>query len=64
MIRKDMTIEEVLRLYPKTANVFREFGLECMECQIAALEKLEHGARVHDIDVETLLAELNRAIEK
>lgn len=62
MITKDMTIEEVLRRYPRTAEVFRKFGLECMECQIAAFEEVEHGAGVHQVDVEKLLEELNRAI--
>lgn len=61
MITHDMTIEDIIRLYPATIPVFRKFGLECMECQISAFEAIEHGAGVHNIDIELLLEELNRA---
>ncbi len=64
MITKDMTIEQVLRRYPETIAVFKKFGLDCMECQIAEFEAVEHGADVHKVDVETLLEELNEVIEK
>lgn len=62
MITRDMTIEDVIHQHPETIPVFRRFGLECMECQIAQFEALEHGAGVHHIDVEALLAELNRVV--
>lgn len=62
MITRDMTIEEVIRKHPETIPVFRKFGLECMECQIAAFEAVEHGAGVHRVEVEKLIEELNRAI--
>lgn len=61
MITKEMTIEEVIRRYPETIPVFRKFGLDCLECQIAQFEQLEHGAGVHKVDVEKLLDELNRS---
>lgn len=61
MIRKDMTIEEVLRKYPQTAAVFSAYGIDCAECQLSAYENLEHGAKVHGIDAEELLARLNEA---
>lgn len=62
MISKEMTIEEVIRRYPETIPVFRRFGLECMDCQIAAYEALEHGAGVHRVDAGRLIEELNRAV--
>jgi hybrid cluster-associated redox disulfide protein len=64
MITRDMTIEEVIRNYPETIPVFRKFGLECMDCQIATIEAIEHGAGVHQVDVEKLLQELNAAAAK
>lgn len=64
MITRDMTIEDVIRKYPETVEVFRKFGLECMECQIAAFEAVEHGAGVHHVNVEKLVEELNKAIGK
>ncbi len=64
MIRRDMTIEEIIRRYPQTVAVFKKFGLDCNECQIAAYEAVEHGAGVHRVDVEQLLKELNRVINE
>ncbi len=63
MITRDMTIEDVIRKHPETIPVFRKFGLDCMECQIAVLEAVEHGAGVHHVDVEKLLDQLNAAVE-
>jgi len=57
-----MTIEEVIRRHPETIPVFRKFGLDCMDCQIASVEALEHGAGVHHVNLEELLAELNGAV--
>lgn len=62
MIRREMCIAEIIRTYPQTIRVFRSFGLECRECQIADFEDLEHGATVHDVDIDTLLAALNTAV--
>jgi len=62
MISREMTIAEIITRYPQTLAVFREFGLSCQECQIADFEALEHGAGVHHVDIDLLLAELNRAI--
>jgi len=62
MIERNMTIEEIIQRYPQTISVFKQFGLDCSECQIAAYEAIEHGAGVHKVNVEELLAELNRVI--
>lgn len=62
MITRDMTIADIIARYPQTLPVFRTFGLSCQECQIADFEELEHGAGVHNIDIDQLLAELNKAI--
>lgn len=60
MISKDMIIGDIIRQYPHTVSIFARYGLECYECQIADLETLEHGAGIHQIDIERLLQELNR----
>ena len=62
MIHKDMKIEEVLRRFPQTIPVFRDFGIDCVQCQLSEYENLEHGAKVHGIDLDALLASLNDAI--
>ena len=62
MITREMTIAEIISSYPQTIAVFRSFGLDCMECQIADYEQVEHGAGVHNVDINKLLEALNKAI--
>lgn len=62
MIRKEMSINEVVIKYPKTVVVFERFGLGCIGCRAALFEDIEEGAKVHGIDVDVLLANLNSAI--
>jgi hybrid cluster-associated redox disulfide protein len=62
MVTREMTIAEIIASYPQTMQVFRSFGLDCMECQIADYEEVEHGAGVHNVDIEQLLKALNKAI--
>jgi len=59
MITKEMTITEILTRYPETLPVFQRYGLDCYDCQIAEFEQLEHGATVHKVDINELVAELN-----
>ena len=62
MITREMTIAEIIGNHPQTIGVFRSFGLDCMECQIADYEEVEHGAGVHNVDIKDLLKALNEAI--
>ncbi len=64
MITKDMIIADVIRDHPETIAVFQKFGLSCRECQIADFEEVEHGAGVHEVNLEQLLAELNKVCQK
>ncbi|MDA8122447.1 MAG: DUF1858 domain-containing protein [Deltaproteobacteria bacterium] len=63
MIHKDMKIEDVLRKFPQTIPVFARFGVDCAGCQLSEFENLEHGAKVHGIDLEALLASLNESLK-
>ncbi len=64
MINKFMSIEDVIKKYPETVTVFEEYGLGCIGCQAALFENIEQGAEVHGIDVEALIADLNKAAGK
>jgi len=61
-IHKNMKIEDVLRNFPQTIPVFQRFGIDCAGCQLSEYENLEHGAKVHRIDLETLLRGLNESV--
>ncbi|MCK4535662.1 MAG: DUF1858 domain-containing protein [Desulfuromonadales bacterium] len=62
MITRDMKIADVMLRFPQTIEVFNAFGLDCQACQIAEYEEVEHGAAVHEVDIEELMAELNRVV--
>jgi len=64
MITREMIISDIIRQHPETLQVFKQFQLDCYECQIADLEPLEHGAVVHHINIEELLDALNSSLNQ
>jgi len=62
MINKNMSIDEVVRKHPETVPIFEKFGLGCVGCEAALFENIEQGAKVHGIDVETIIKSLNSVI--
>lgn len=61
MITKDMLVIDVLRINPKAREVFARHGMECIGCMGASAETIENAARVHEIDLSSLLTELNES---
>ena len=64
MITREMIIADIINRHPETLPVFKEYALDCYECQIADLETLEHGAGVHKVSIDDLLISLNSAVKK
>lgn len=62
MITKDLKIEEVVEQYPETMIVFMQHGLHCVGCHVSAFESIEEGAAVHGINVDALVADLNKVV--
>ena len=62
-VTKDMTVMDVLRMDQGAAAVFLSFGLQCLGWPGATMESLEDASRVHGINVDNLVAELNRFFE-
>lgn len=60
MITKDTTIGEVVRTYPDKIDVLMDFGMGCVGCPASQSETIEQAAMVHGLDVEDLLAALNK----
>ena len=64
-ITADMSIDEVLKLYPQTGEVFRKyFHGGCFACPAARMETLGDGAMVHGLDVDFIVGELNKSAEE
>lgn len=61
-ITKQMSIIEAVQQYPQTIEVFRGYGMGCLGCSAARFENIEQGANAHGIDVDALIADLNKAV--
>jgi hybrid cluster-associated redox disulfide protein len=55
----DMLIQDVLTSHPHAAAVFERHGLACGSCFAADMETLAAVAHMHDVAVESLIAELD-----
>ncbi|XER11557.1 hypothetical protein SATMO3_17270 [Sporomusa aerivorans] len=62
MITKEMGIGEVVSQYPQTVEVFRNYGMGCFGCAAARFENVAQGAQAHGIDIDALMAALNKVI--
>lgn len=60
MVSKDMPIIEVLRTQPAARDIFLKHGMGCIGCLGSTRETVETAARMHGIDVDGLIRELNR----
>ncbi len=58
----DMTVQEIVDLYPMTVEVLTEWGLGCSTCHIGAIETIEEGALAHGFteeEVQEIVHDLN-----
>ena len=60
MIEKTMKIGELLEKSPEKAEILLNAGMHCLGCPASQGETLEEACAVHGIDVDELVAELNK----
>jgi hybrid cluster-associated redox disulfide protein len=58
-VTKESIIEDVLRAHPRAIEVLMKHNMGCVACMGATQESLEQGARMHGIDPEPIVKELN-----
>lgn len=58
-ITRDMTVGDVLQANPKTADVFRSMGMQCLGCPSATGESIAGAARTHGLSEDMVLTKLN-----
>lgn len=63
-ISEASVIADIIRVYPQTVPVLREFGMGCLGCPSATGEALEKAAEIHGIDVKELITALNKVVCK
>ncbi|MCK4352267.1 DUF1858 domain-containing protein [candidate division WOR-3 bacterium] len=63
-ITKDLTIEEVLEKYPETVKVFIDLKIPCLVCGEPLWGTVEETSKKYNVPLDTLLSNLNKALEK
>ena len=61
-ITSDSVISDIIRVYPQTIPVFRSFGMGCLGCPSASGEPVSKAVEIHGLDLQELLAALNKVI--
>ncbi len=61
-ITKDTIIGDILDIAPQVAPVFMAIGMHCLGCPSSRGETVEQACMVHGVDVDSLLAEINKLI--
>lgn len=59
-IEKTMKIGELLTQAPEKAEILLQVGMHCIGCPASQEETIEEACMVHGLDVEEVLAELNK----
>jgi hybrid cluster-associated redox disulfide protein len=59
LITKDTPIIEALRSHPQARAIFTKYGLGCTGCMGSSTETISNGAKMHAVNVDKLLRELN-----
>lgn len=59
-VTKDMLIGELIRKKPEAIEVLMQFGMGCVGCPSSQMETLEEAAMVHGLNLDQLMAALNK----
>ncbi len=62
-IQESMTVPEIVSKYPQTTDVFKQYGIYTDGYKALEHENLFATARVHQIDLKKILADLNRCVQ-
>jgi hybrid cluster-associated redox disulfide protein len=57
-----MSMMEALQADPRARDVFASYGMGCIGCMGVSMESIADGARMHGIDPEVVLADLNKLV--
>jgi hybrid cluster-associated redox disulfide protein len=61
-ITAEMKIDNVVRQYPETVQVFSRYAVGCLGCSAAGYDDIAYGAQVHGVNLDQLLRELNETV--
>ena len=62
-VTKKTRFTELMK-YPKVVEALMNKGMHCFGCPFAQMETIEQGAKSHNMDVDKLIKEINKLINK
>ena len=62
-ITETLTVDELIKHYPRSAKILKEKGLDCVPCSGRIHETLRQAARMHGLDPGELVRELKKALD-
>jgi hybrid cluster-associated redox disulfide protein len=64
MVKKEMTVGEVLNKYSNAKEILGGFGLHCFGCPMSQMETIEEAAAAHGVELDFMLKKLNEDLEE
>jgi len=58
----DMTVDDILRRWPQSVQVFRSYSLACLGCAVASFCNVMDVAEIYNLPKEQFLADLQKSI--
>ncbi|WP_195940897.1 DUF1858 domain-containing protein [Romboutsia sp. 1001713B170131_170501_G6] len=59
MITKDSIIGDIIKEKPEAVKILMDYGMGCLGCPSATMERLEQACEIHGIDLDEVLAKIN-----
>ena len=54
VVTKDMTVRDIITLFPVAADVMASYGIHCFSCSLGGVESLEEGCTLHGMTEEQM----------
>ncbi len=58
----NMTVAEVLEIWPETVTVFQEFKTACVGCVMAPFDTIDDVARIYEMELSVLIEALDAVV--
>lgn len=59
----DLTMEEIMRLWPTTVGVILRYNMLCVGCPIAGFHTTKDACGEHDVEPEAFVSDLLKAAD-
>lgn len=59
-VTKDTIIGDIIDFDEDAAEIFLACGMHCIDCPVSRMESIECACDVHGVDVDDLIAKLNK----